>query len=124
MKVGGVLDELRVITRRATTSLDARPLVATLPAEIHAPMFSARLTDSSSGGPVAGRLVTFASLDDATVHCSGSTDPDGMASCPYGTTLATAVLDGGYRATFAGDDTFDSSTGVAPLARVLGIDIP
>jgi hypothetical protein len=67
---------------------------------------TARLTLSGIGAPIAGATVSFSI--GGTAVCSGTTDADGVATCPSGAaaTVVRALLrggmDGGFTATYAG----------------------
>lgn len=77
----------------------------------------ATLIDVSTGQPLPGKTVRFTA--GRTAICSGVTDASGRASCT-GTLggLLGNLLNGGYTATFDGDDTFDAAEAGAELLRL------
>ena len=77
----------------------------------------ATLTDVNTGQPLPGKTVRFTA--GRTAICSGVTNASGSASCT-GTLggLLDNVLNGGYTATFDGDDTFDAADADAELLRL------
>lgn len=81
-------------------------------------LLSVRLTDSG-GHPVGGALITFTNRADKMV-CTAVTTSQGWARCSSGPKVSS--LQGGYRATFAGDALHDPATitvGAVPHTRRL-----
>ena len=82
------------------TTLKANSIVTSLVPGLK--LYSAKLTGTITGGPVAGQTVSFYS--GATFLCSGVTDGTGLAGCPVTALVKspTAIL-GSYTATFTGN---------------------
>ncbi|HVT76936.1 MAG TPA: Ig-like domain-containing protein [Acidimicrobiales bacterium] len=95
----------------APTVLDVR--AATVLPVKHTVQLSARLTTKSGASSVAGRTITFASLDNAYL-CRAKTNADGVATCEIGAKDAPGPLAKGYAGRFAGDGLYDPSQGTAP----------
>ena len=87
---------------------------------------SARLT--SDGDPVAGQLVYFApgsAADMYLIHCYGTTDSNGVASCSEPMPLVSALYVGFYHASFIGHRmVYADAYGEAPLASVEDTPLP
>jgi hypothetical protein len=74
--------------------------------------FSATLTRSADGAPLAGRPITFA-IQGTTV-CTAATDSHGVASCTR-VGLVITIGRATYTASFAGDSAYLPSTATATL---------
>lgn len=108
----GNADALRVATasRAVTYNFEPGPARTTLTtsASLLGP-FTATLTRTSTGAPIAGQTVDFtANLGGGSV-CSATTDSHGVASCSGGLLGPLYVLTG-YRATFPGTSGYQPAT--------------
>ncbi|MCL7491973.1 IPT/TIG domain-containing protein [Streptomyces sp. MCA2] len=102
-----------VVTPHAT-SLTATPaLIQLFPLQLHFPFLTATLTDTVTGLPVPGQVITFSTGG----HFLGTaiTDANGTASLVEILSLPLIILNGGYDATFAGTPTLQPSTAHAPF---------
>lgn len=96
---------------RAATTL-------TVPAVVHVALvglqiklpFTATLTRTSTGTPIAGKSVRF--IAGATPACNATTNAQGVASCTFTVfSLLSTVLGLGYSAVFDGDGQYAGSSG-------------
>ncbi len=98
------------VTVRAATTIVARPIQLHL--QLGAPWlairFTARLTTTRDGKPVAGEPVVM-TVDDQTA-CAATAGPDGTASCVGPVRLLGAVAARGYVASYAGSEAYQPST--------------
>ncbi|BDH09222.1 IPT/TIG domain-containing protein [Streptomyces hygroscopicus] len=102
-----------VVTPHAT-SLTATPaLIQLFPLQLHFPFLTATLTDTVTGLPVPGQVITFSTGG----HFLGTaiTDANGTASLVEILSLPLIIINGGYDATFAGTPTLQPSTAHAPF---------
>lgn len=96
------------------TSLTATPaLIQLFPLQLHFPFLTATLTDTVTGLPVPGQIITFSTGG----HFLGTaiTDANGTASLVEILSLPLIILNGGYDATFIGTPTLQPSTAHAPF---------
>jgi hypothetical protein len=76
--------------------------------------FTATLTRTATGLPVAGKPVRF--LAGASPACNATTNAQGVASCTYTlSSLLGVVLGLGYSAVFDGDGEYAASSGRGSL---------
>ncbi|MCW2780422.1 MAG: hypothetical protein JWR35_871 [Marmoricola sp.] len=94
------------VAKRATTISADAAVVKLLPLGL--PLGQLRITLSSGLGPVAGVPVVF-TIGGATI-CTSTTDASGVATCNAVSQLLTLVLNLGYRANFAGNANYQSSS--------------
>ena len=89
------------------TRVSAGPPLLNLP-------LKATLTEAG-GAPIAGQTMVFTSgsSGSGTVLCSAATDSNGVATCASAAPTATAVVAGGYTATF-GTPSFTKPDGSPP----------
>ena len=106
---------------RAGTRLVATPSVLQLGPGLKLTLtFSARLTRTYDGAPVAGRTITFGST---VFGCSAVTNANGVATCGGLISSVGSLLTLGYEASFGGDaDNFGSSAR-AGIIQVGGLRI-
>lgn len=96
-----------VVAKRATTVSADPAVVSLLPLAL--PLGTLRATVTNTGaGPLAGVPVEF--KVGAKVACTATTNASGVATCVAASQLVAIVLNGGYTATYAGDDNHLSST--------------
>lgn len=115
---------LTVSVGRAPTTLTTTPALLSVNALILTPKAKVVLlapmsaTLRSNGAPVANQPVTFTT--GTTVLCTSNTNSMGTAFCNPGvTTLLQIILNGGYKATFAGDANYLGTTATGPVNTVL-----
>jgi hypothetical protein len=94
------------VAKRATTINADAAVVKLLPLGL--PLGQLRITLSSGLGPVAGVPVVF-TIGGATI-CTSTTDASGVATCNAVSQLLTLVLNLGYKASFAGNANYQSSS--------------
>lgn len=109
------------------TTMRANPSVAEVAADDPlAEVFltlSAKLTETNTSYPLAGRLVSMRSGDaSGDVLCTDLTDADGEASCGFLLPEGLGAIPA-YTAVFAGDAHYGSSQDTAPLIDLAGNDI-
>jgi hypothetical protein len=94
---------------------EAATALAAAPASKSAKMFSATLTRSDDGAPIAGQTVLFETASGSTWQqvCSAPTNASGMASCTGTVPVLDQLIDSSYRAVFAGTGSYLGSTGTA-----------
>jgi hypothetical protein len=89
------------------TTLEANPAVARLQGlKWYYPVLSARLTETASGAPLAGRLVHF--FVQGRLVCNAITAADGTATC--GGSANSVLLAGSYSVRFDGDHDHSASS--------------
>jgi hypothetical protein len=77
--------------------------------------FSAKLTASDTGAPLAGRLVTFSVTSPQPVVCRARTGPSGVATCKVFPAVVLPLPGRTYVASFAGDADYSPTTAHGPL---------
>lgn len=76
----------------------------------------AHLTDTETGGAVAGAPITFTA--GGTTLCTAVTNSSGTARCGTIVTSATVLLNSGFHAFYAGDPDRRPASATGPLIRV------
>lgn len=106
------------VNKRATAMTAHAEILDTAPVAVHLKMKA--VLDVTYPGfadqALAGKSVTF-SAPDGAVLCSAVTDNTGTASCGTPTTYLRTTINRGYKATFAGDDSYLGSSASAPLMQ-------
>ncbi len=100
----------------ATSSSPARPVETSLQADPVAPSLfrlRARLTETRSGAPLGGQVVTMST--GVGQICQATTDADGVATCEGLAAALSIVVENGYTATFAGTSELRPSSSRATL---------
>ena len=117
---------VRYTVRKATTTLEAAPLVLELKLLslfVRVGRVSARLTYGPAAKPAAGRRIVFSA--GSTPLCTATTGSDGTATCAFGLDgVLRSLLSLGYAARFDGDHNLLPSTAKGPAVRILGLSIP
>lgn len=114
---------VREVFRRATTILNAHPIVGSVSTQGVAPgpaSVSATLT-LRTGSPISNKMVTF-TAGDGTFVCNDVTDESGSASClPSDPTVGARLVGGQFTARFAGDDDLRPSSS---RGDVVNVEVP
>lgn len=122
---GGETNGLEPYTSDVTASAelyDRGATTLTVPAVVHVALvgvkinlpFTATLTRTSTGAPIAGKAVRF--ITGATPACNATTNTQGVASCTFTvSSLLSTVLGLGYSAVFDGDEQYTGSSGHGSL---------
>jgi hypothetical protein len=77
---------------------------------------SATLTDTTTGHPAAGHVITF-TVGDHTI-CHATTDSTGTATCSGPCPVLAALLNLHYTAAFAGTPALAPATATGPLIQI------
>jgi hypothetical protein len=112
--------ELTITIGKGTTTLTVAPVVLQVTQQlginVSVGVVSAVLTGGANNTPLPGQTVSFTLPSGGAVLCSAVTNAQGVATCNVGVTGTLGlILNGGVRGTYAGNATWNGSTGTAGI---------